>query len=602
MRTKLLAIVISTAAGFGALAALGAPPAAADPSTTAVPAPSTTEGNTFAGGSDVPRERIEIPQGGSLENVYWVMADNPTADPITAAFRTDAPQGISVIPDQSSVTLAPGTRAYVTFSVRVSGDVPAGDYDISVGMTRSDIPAGGVPIIPRIAPNLRLRIGGTAVPVTVQSIDRATKRPVDGELVLERVKGKSRVPVGRAKGAQLDVGVVPGQYEASFRLSGREAGRKAVTVEAGGHPIVQLLVDAVFFESVLAEPIKNKDGAVTAAQVNAVIRNSLAPLDNTVVKLRVRRNEKQIEEVDVQKIATLALGATEVKYRYVPVDGWQPGTYSFEMRLDNGPISIAAMQVPKLVVPEGLPWWVKWLALALALVLVMLIVGWWRRRRRRELEAAGVPTRAERRAAARQAKRDAARAQEERKRAERREKKERKRVKGGPADAPESPPEPSPPPPEPSPPAPVPSPPATGRDEGLEAMLRRAGVAESRAATVALAPVAAPTPPDAPAPDAPDLRGPTCAPPLATPMPSGPLPPGLAPPLPPARRPSVTEGPMPTPPSNYGSIMAGVPPEPGAPADAGASPTPGGAPCAPDTPARAPDDDRRAPLWSRPGG
>ena len=555
MRNRLHALVLVVVAA----AALSVVPAGAQQSRPAT----TTPGHTIAGGSDVPRDRIEIPQGGALDDVYHLYLANPTNEPFSAAFRSDAPQGMTVIPTQNEVKVAPNDHVDVGFTIRTSNNVPGGDYDITVSMVRNDIPEGGVPLIPAIAQVVRLRVGGVGVPVSVLSIDRITKQPVTGELVLERVRGASRVPVGRARGSQLDVNVVPGDYEAAFLLSGHEVTRKAVRVQAGGHPVIQLEVDAISFQSVGLTKIRNADGDLAAAQLDALIQNSLAELKNPSVKLRVRRDGKQVDDVLVQQLATLPMGQTKVGYQYIPRGGWKPGHYRLELRLENGAYTVPSSRVPEIDIPAGMPLWLK-IALALLLLIILgVIARLLYRRRQRVLAAAGYPTRAERRDAARRAKEDGRQAREELKRAH-------KRAKQQPVGPEES--------------ATLVASAAAGSaidlSPGRVSAPKRFGRRRSDRVVAPVAGVDPVLPPEVPSvsqaadaamfaaytqPFAGGAAQPTVAAPMETPLPSGPLPPGLPPTLPAVVPPPVDDVPMPAPPSNYGGVV----PEPNAVAPTG---------------------------------
>jgi hypothetical protein len=70
---------------------------------------------------------------------------------------------------------------------------------------------------------------------------------------------------------------------------------------------------------------------VQFANVSATITNNGPAIPTATVMLTVQRNGEQVESYPLAQNQALPQGSTEFTQRYVPIDGWQEGTYTFQL-------------------------------------------------------------------------------------------------------------------------------------------------------------------------------------------------------------------------------------------------------------------------------
>jgi uncharacterized membrane protein len=67
------------------------------------------------------------------------------------------------------------------------------------------------------------------------------------------------------------------------------------------------------------------------ADVTATITNNGVTIPTANVTLNVQRDGEEVESYPLAQNQALLNGTTEFSQRYIPVDGWQPGTWTFEL-------------------------------------------------------------------------------------------------------------------------------------------------------------------------------------------------------------------------------------------------------------------------------
>lgn len=67
------------------------------------------------------------------------------------------------------------------------------------------------------------------------------------------------------------------------------------------------------------------------ADVAATITNNGQPIPTANVLLNVQRDGEDVESYPLAQNQALPQGSTDFTQRYIPVDGWQPGTYTFQL-------------------------------------------------------------------------------------------------------------------------------------------------------------------------------------------------------------------------------------------------------------------------------
>jgi hypothetical protein len=67
------------------------------------------------------------------------------------------------------------------------------------------------------------------------------------------------------------------------------------------------------------------------AEVSATITNNGVAIPTANVTLNVQRDGADVESYPLAQNQALPNGATEFRQRYIPVGGWQSGTWTFEL-------------------------------------------------------------------------------------------------------------------------------------------------------------------------------------------------------------------------------------------------------------------------------
>lgn len=313
----------------------------------------------LGGGSDIPAGSVlAIPRGGSIPALHHVFADNPESRSIEVEFRAEPPPGIEVIPDQTRLTIKPGTSVKDNFALRVAETTPPGDYEVTVQLVRSDVRAGPGELtnIPAVGTTFTVRVTGEAATAEVVAVSAQTDAPVEGTLTLAAVRGtRPALEVARIEGSELRAKVAPGAYEAAYVFEGRRLASEELTVAAGQTASVVLKVETLSFALVAARPVK-EGGKVVLAELVASVENHLRPIaGNVTIRAIVHRDDRLIETVALDELDGLPLGVTEAKLPYRPTDGFPAGTYRVVFEIVAGALTLRAGDQPAFDVGGSRP-------------------------------------------------------------------------------------------------------------------------------------------------------------------------------------------------------------------------------------------------------
>lgn len=343
---------------------------------------------SIGGGSDLGGGLVlELPKGGELPPLHHIFASNTTDRSVEIQWDAEAPEGITVTPEVERFTLQKGETRQVRFAVKVSDDMAPGDYRLEIELQRADIEqvSGQVVIRPAVAQELTVRVTGEASTVEVQAVDAETGQPVRGTLALSRKviveSGPRSFEVRReTESSSLSARVSPGEYEAQFLLGDLALARAPITAVANETVRVVLQVKTISFASADYVETRNK-GELVFIQLVANVDNKLAPVPATELSVRVSRDGKLIDTVELGTYPELPIGVTEAKEQYVPADGWKPGRYQVRFQLRSPKVELEQNARP-LVIEGGSSFPLAIVAGVVIGVILLLLV--WRRRRRRE--------------------------------------------------------------------------------------------------------------------------------------------------------------------------------------------------------------------------
>jgi hypothetical protein len=106
-----------------------------------------------------------------------------------------------------------------------------------------------------------------------------------------------------------------------------------VTVEVAAEATP--VVEPVTMDPVTLEPLTDaSSGALQAVAVSVTVNNPGEAIPGARLTLQVSRDGEPVEDYPLGSSIALPTGATAIQQRYIPLDGWKPGTYSFALTLE----------------------------------------------------------------------------------------------------------------------------------------------------------------------------------------------------------------------------------------------------------------------------
>lgn len=134
--------------------------------------------------------------------------------------------------------------------------------------------------------------------------------------------------------------LAPGAYEVSVTLEDAETGvraeRASATVDvaettAAATPPAKPVTIAAATVEPLTDPSSK---ALQAVNVTVAIANTEAAIPSARLTLHVSRDGEPVEDYPLGSSVALPNGTTEIQQRYIPLTGWEPGTYTFSLTLE----------------------------------------------------------------------------------------------------------------------------------------------------------------------------------------------------------------------------------------------------------------------------
>ncbi len=136
----------------------------------------------------------------------------------------------------------------------------------------------------------------------------------------------------------IPVALTPGTYNASVSLEDEATGASAevsdMPVRLTGSAVATPEAAPVTIASSSLEPIEDDSGALQAVNVTVELTNEAAAIPGARLTLHVSRDDEPVEDYPLNASLALPTGTTEVQQRYIPLDGWDPGTYTFALTLE----------------------------------------------------------------------------------------------------------------------------------------------------------------------------------------------------------------------------------------------------------------------------
>lgn len=307
-----------------------------------------------------------INAGGESISLRTFAADavNPPNGGFAAETEEDVPAGPTLWLDYPAETfeLAPGEDREISFTVTVPEGTAPGQYVTAlVVRTEVAIAVPGSEIFQQIirgAVSVEITVPGPVTPgfvlgeplFSTETAVRSLNVPVTntgnvlvkpaGTLVVTTPEGDevltSLVEMGSVYGGSSTTIQVSlpeqfqnGDYLVSANLTDEATGATASIADAPIALVATEEEEAATFavESVSITP--NAD-PIQFANVTATITNNGQAIPTANVTLNVQRNGEAVESYPLAQNQALPQGSIEFTQRYIPLDGWQPGTYTFQ--------------------------------------------------------------------------------------------------------------------------------------------------------------------------------------------------------------------------------------------------------------------------------
>jgi hypothetical protein len=318
---------------------------------------------------------------------YVTNSFNPPNGGFAAGTDEEAPVGATLWVDYppASFDLQPGETLEVSLTVAVPPNTPPGEYVAAlVVQTAGPVPIPGTETFQQIIRSTMsveitvpgqmmttFELGepvvmktGTAwqLDIPVTNTGTARVRP-GGQLTVTDANGRevvtSDVEMGSVYGgntssvqvflpSQLPVGT----YVLSISLTDQASG---VTAAIESVPILLAEPEVLENPTFVVEPVAVEPNAdpVQYADVTATITNNGPAIPTANVLLTVERDGVEVETYPLAQNQALAQGSTDFSQRYIPVDGWQKGTYTFRLVIasvnDGTQTVLATIDIPDTI-------------------------------------------------------------------------------------------------------------------------------------------------------------------------------------------------------------------------------------------------------------
>jgi hypothetical protein len=272
-----------------------------------------------------------------------------------------------------SYTLSPGETVEQSLTIAVPGSAAPGEYVSALVVQNVEpVPIGSDPnamfnqVIRRLLP-VMITVPGPRAPnaeidapsfamiqdqlhliVPIDNTGNLILSP-EGEIVLKHPESGEVLltvpvemrPIYVSQSTTFDVVIAgtlaPGDYDAEITLADERkdwsyhADQVVVTVP---DPNIVVPPDPVSFAEVTVQPSPSADDLQFLA-VAANITNNGDPIANATLLFHVTRDDELVEDFPLASALALQKGTTTVSQRYLPLTGWEPGTYRFAFALES---------------------------------------------------------------------------------------------------------------------------------------------------------------------------------------------------------------------------------------------------------------------------
>lgn len=263
---------------------------------------------------------------------------------------------------------APGEGVERSFTVSVPEGTPPGQYIAGIVLQTAEpveiegssmfnqvvrksvavfitVPGEMTPSFAFGTPEIQTNVAGQRIVVPVSNTGNVLVKPA-GELVLTDASGTAAFRQPFAMGSvyagmetTLEVALPPtlpeGTYSVSATVSDPETGARA-TVPATELTLSREIVAEAPLEITAATVTPMPDaGNIQFATVAVTVENRELPVEGVRVVLEVARDGEPVEDFVLASSVTLQQGETVIEQRYLPLEGWSDGEWTFTVTLES---------------------------------------------------------------------------------------------------------------------------------------------------------------------------------------------------------------------------------------------------------------------------
>jgi hypothetical protein len=297
-------------------------------------------------------QKLELPQGASVRtpDIYVVIFNNGSED-INVKVTTDSPPGVTLVLSESDFPLGANCQKRLDVGIDIAMEAVPGDYELNVTAQPYKEGVEGIQIVGGASQDADLTITGDYGVVNITTLSSGGT-PVPAMIFLFRTYEQDSFEIARTDTGELDLNVSPGDYTTSAFVAGKQLAEESFSVAADEHKSITMSVKTVCFEGFEVVPVTQRDtGEMVMANVVCTINNLLDAFADVKVNLVVS-SDTQHENISILNMSRLEQSQTEVKYNYVPGDGWQEGVYIFKLELEIGGQIYTTSQTKALTIDE----------------------------------------------------------------------------------------------------------------------------------------------------------------------------------------------------------------------------------------------------------
>jgi hypothetical protein len=173
--------------------------------------------------------------------------------------------------------------------------------------------------------NLHLKPTGT-----VRVVSPSGSTPLDVEVAMDSVYAGTSTMLEIGLGMPFDAGT----YQVSVDLADSNRGGSASLANAPLNVVATSDAAAVQISD-LQVVAAGSGTAIQFADVTVALDNAGVPVPSATVILHVERDGTLVEDYALSTNAAIEPGVSELRARYLPLSGWQAGSYTFSIRIES---------------------------------------------------------------------------------------------------------------------------------------------------------------------------------------------------------------------------------------------------------------------------